>query len=272
MRDIREEDARAEARRMLDESCVTRPDQIDLEAMAEKQGAEIVYDDLDGATASVMRIGAVARIRVSNRIHDIGAQRFVIAHEIGHLRLGHELPYGDAKEVIERICKPLEKSRKPPERTASVFASEVVMPEPLVKPYCAVPYVTLAPAREIADEFITSVLASAMRFTEISTERCAVAYSVLGRVRWLKRSATFPDWIPHGRRLDPASAAFDYDQRGKLDGAARMLTADAWLPRTRIDNANVQIVEQSAVIHELGAVFTMLWLPRCEVSHLDLAA
>ena len=272
MRDTREQDARAEALRMLEECCVTRPDQIDLDAMAERLGAEIVYDDLEGATASVMRIGSVARIRVSNRVHDLGSQRFILGHEIGHLWLGHELPYGNAKEVIERICKPLEKSRKAPERTASVFSSELVMPEPFVKPYCAVPYVTLAPARAIAEEFITSVLASAMRFTEISTERCAVAYSVLGRVQWLKRSATFPDFIPHGRRLDPTSAAFDYHQRGKLDGAARMLSGDAWLPRTRIDSANVQIVEQSAVIAELGAVFTMLWIPRHEVSHLDLAA
>jgi len=31
-------------------------------------------------------------------------------------------------------------------------------------------------------------------------------------------------------------------------------------------------VEQSAVIAELGAVFTMLWIPEHEVSHLDLAA
>jgi len=32
------------------------------------------------------------------------------------------------------------------------------------------------------------------------------------------------------------------------------------------------MVEKSAVIPELGAVFTMLWIPAPEVSHLDLAA
>ena len=68
MRDIREEDARAERRRMLDGSCVTRPDQIDLDALAEEHGAEIVYDDLDGATASVMRIG-LRRCSASARWH-----------------------------------------------------------------------------------------------------------------------------------------------------------------------------------------------------------
>jgi Zn-dependent peptidase ImmA (M78 family) len=272
MGDIREADARAEARRMLEEAGVTQPDDIDLDRLAEAEGAEIVYDDLDGATASVMRLGSVARIRISNRITDLGAQRFTGAHEIGHLRLEHEVPFGNTNEVIERICKPLEKSRKAPERAASVFASEIVMPESLVRRYCAVPYITLAPAREIASDFITSLLASAMRITEITTERCAVAYSVLGRVKWIKRSATFPDWIPHGRRVDPTSAVADYYERGKLDPAARMLAVEAWLPRQRVDGTNVQIVEQSAAIPELGVVFTMLWIPRIELSHLDLAA
>ena len=72
------------------------------------------------------------------------------------------MPDGDAHENVERTCKPLDKTRSIPEREASVFATEVLMPEPMVKPYCSVSHVTLAPAREIADEFTTSVLASAL--------------------------------------------------------------------------------------------------------------
>jgi hypothetical protein len=186
------------------------------------------------------------------------------------MRLGHEIPEGD--DAMERICKPFDKSRSPSEREASVFASEIVMPEHMVKPYCAVPHVTLAPAREIADMFTTSLLASAMRFVELTDEACAVAYSVNGRVRWIKPSATFPDWIPRGRRLDPRSAAFDYHDTGTLDASPQLLTADAWLPRERIDSVNVQLVEHSAVIAPLGVVFSMLWIPRRELRHFDLAA
>jgi Zn-dependent peptidase ImmA (M78 family) len=262
----------AEALRMLEEFGVKRPDEIDLERLAAGNGAEIVYEDLEGATASVLRLGKVARIRISNRIDDIGWCRFSIAHEIGHMRLGHEIPDGDAHDAVERICKPMDKSRSVSEREASVFASEVIMPEPMVKPYCAVPHVTLAPAREIADAFTTSVLASAMRFVELTTESCAIAYSVLGRVRWIKPSATFPDWIPRGRRLDPRSAAFDYHDCGTLDGSPQMLTADAWLPRDRLDSENVQLVEHSAVIAPLGVVFSMLWIPGRELRHIDLAS
>ncbi|HEX4354773.1 MAG TPA: ImmA/IrrE family metallo-endopeptidase [Polyangiales bacterium] len=270
MRD-READTRAEARRVLESCMITRPDQIDLDVIAESMDAEIVCDDLDGAAASVMRIGAHAKIRISNRISDIGAQRFSGGHELGHIRLGHDIPPDNAGRIAELVCKPLEKSRKVPERLASVFASELVMPESMIKPYCAIPCVTLAAAREIASEFTTSVLASAMRFTELSAERCAVAYSLRGRVMWLKRSATFPDWIPRGRRLDPTCAASDYARTGTLDGGVHVLEADAWLPRDRIDSARVQIIEQSAMIPELGAVFTMLWLPNTAIAHLDLA-
>lgn len=198
---------------------VTQPEQIDLDAMAAMMNAEILYDDLDGATARVMRIGQHARIRISNRVRDIGARRFSIAHELGHLWLGHEIPDGDADRIVERICTPLNANHRAPERDANVFAAEIVMPEALVEPRCTVSHVTLAPARAIAREFKTSVLASAMRFVELSKERCAVAYSELGRVRWLKPSATFPDWVPRGRRLDPASAASDYFHKGRIDVA-----------------------------------------------------
>lgn len=257
---------------MLEECRITRPEDIDIERIAEANGVEVVYDDIDGATASVLRLGDLSRIRISARIHDLGWQRFTITHEIGHLRCGHVVPDGDAHETVERTCKPLDKARSIPEREASVFASEVLMPEPMVKPFCEVPVVTLAPARAIADTFTTSVLASALRFVEVTDECCAVAYSSLGRVRWLKPSATFPDWIPRGRRLDPRSAAFDYDDSGTIDAAPQLLPADAWLPHDHVDSGHVQIVEHSAVIAPLGVVFSMLWIPRQEIRQLDLAS
>ena len=272
MATVRSPKARAEALRLLEECRITRPEDIDLERITEANGVEIVYADIDGATATVLRVGDSARIRISARIHDLGWQRFTITHELGHLRCGHVIPDGDAHENVERTCKPLDKTRSIPEREASVFASEVLMPEHMVKPYCTVPYVTLAPARAIADTFTTSVLASALRFVEVTDECCAVAYSTLGRVRWLKPSATFPDWIPRGRRLDPRSAAFDYHECGTIDSAPQLLSADAWLPQDRIDSACLQLVEHSAVIAPLGVVFSMLWLPRHEIRHFDLAS
>ena len=39
-----------------------------------------------------------------------------------------------------------------------------------------------------------------------------------------------------------------------------VLPATAWLSRKRTDLANAQIVEQAAVVLEIGAVFSLLWI------------
>jgi hypothetical protein len=269
MRNEREHDARVAALRVLEKCNIKRLDQIDLDLIAESLGAEIVYGDLDGAMGSLIRIGPHAKIRISDRVVDVGGQRFTCGHEIGHIVC--DQPRREGEPLAEQLCNPFERSRKPPERVASVFSSELLMPEPWLKPHCIGPCITLGLAHGIADECTTSLLASAMRVTELSPESCAVAYSVGGRVKWVKRSASFPDWIPRGRRLDPLSAAAEYSRTGKLDHDVHVLGADAWLPRTRLDSTSVQIVEQSAVVPELGAVFTMLWLPKREIAHVELA-
>lgn len=58
---------------------------IDVEKIADHLGAEIVYGDLDGAKARIVQIGDRARIIISKKIVGVGAIRFCIAHEIGHL-------------------------------------------------------------------------------------------------------------------------------------------------------------------------------------------
>lgn len=264
-------EARLAALELLRDHGVKRACDIDVEALASRFGARITFDDLDGATARVIRIGSLAEIRISNRIEELGWRRFTTGHELGHLCLGHVVSQGTQGE-IERVCTPMNPDRRASERAASVFASELLMPEPFVLPFCQTSCITLAPARAIAREFSTSVLASAMRFVELTTARYALAYSELGRVRWLKPSATFPDWIARGRRLDPSSPAFGYHHTGTLDTDPHVLAAEAWLPRDRIDGPNVQIIEHAALIPELGAVFSMLWLPDTETQHLDLGA
>ena len=269
-RELKLRGVRAQARRLLDDMQITRPEHIDLDAIAGRLHARIEIGDLDGATARVIRIGPTARIIVTNRLADIGAIRFSIAHELSHLVLEHELE--GTSGALERVCNPLRGDHIGSEREASVHASELLMPEPMIRPMCTVPQVTLAPAYAIARTFRTSLLASAMRFVELTEKRCAIVYSELGRVKWVKPSATFAAWIPRRRRLHPTSPAFEYSQRGRIDNEPHVLPATAWMSRKGTDLANTQIVEHAAVVPELGAVFSLLWIRDHEVEQLDLAA
>jgi hypothetical protein len=235
---------------------------IDIEKLADLLGAEIVYGDLDGAKARVVQIGDRARIIISKKIVGVGAIRFCIAHEIGHLLLKH-YAQGDALGRAfkrQRTCSPLTSDGSEIERDACVFATECLMPAPLATPMCQVQPVSLDPVRAIASAFATSLQASAMRYVELTLERCAVVYMQRGRVLWAKKSPGFKAWIPDGRTVGPDSAASDYFEDGHLE-ASRVLPVSTWFPReTHAKDASVY--EHMTAIPEHAAAFSLLWLPR----------
>jgi hypothetical protein len=71
-----------------------------------------------------------------------------------------------------------------PESEADVFAAELLMPDFLARRRCEVSPVSLEPVRALARDFGKSLCASAIRFVELTSERCAAVYSEHGKVSW----------------------------------------------------------------------------------------
>ena len=210
----------------------------------------VVYCPLDGATAQLLRRGERAIIRVSDKIVQIGRLRFTIAHELGHFLLGHRIP----SELDLDAAPPFSLHQ---EREADVFAAEFLMPEELVRPFCAAP-TSLAAVNAIVDSFRTSVVASAVRFVELASAPRAVVYTEHGHVVWAKRSATFPGRIPVQLKLRAGSIAFDKHEHGVLDAGPRIVDASAWLG---VHQESVgPLVEHATMIPEprWGGVLSML--------------
>jgi hypothetical protein len=107
------------------------------------------------------------------------------------------------------------------------------MPASLLQRACEVSPVDLAVPRHIAAAYGVSILASAIRFAELTSERCAAVFSTAGKVKWFAPSPTFTHEIERGRVLDRSSLAWDYFKKGVLDDSPQRVPAEAWLDTVR---------------------------------------
>ena len=256
MRDLWVRKARQAACALVKRFGVMAPEHIVVEVFAARLGAKVIVGPLEGAVAQLVRAGDDVHILVSERVTDVCAVRFSIAHELGHFVLGH--PSRPPSELCAGVrAKPGAKDERNFELEANAFAGELLMPSHLVRKHCEVSPVDMAIPRRIAAEYNVSILASAIRFAELASERCAAVFSARREVVWSAPSPTFTAEIPRGKRIDPESVAWDFFANGRLDDRAQPVPADAWFDSSR----EADIIEHSIASPQHGTVLSLLWVP-----------
>lgn len=250
MSDPRIEAARREARQLGYRFGVTAPEHIRLEAFAARLGVEIHEVPLQGAGCQLIRKGTRGTILVPAQMTDLLYRRFSIAHELGHFVLRH--PGAD----LAPMSRHRRDERRDYELEANAFASELLMPEPLVRAEFEFGKVDLDVPWQIARRFGVSILASSIRFTELASERCAAVFSSAGKISWARASDSLTLPIPY-RELVPSSLAHAFFERGSLVERPTYVPAEAWFSTA----AQVDILEHSTCHPEYGTVLSMLWIP-----------
>ena len=254
MTSLRLRRVRQKARRVLVETALERATPVPVEKIANALDVRIVDGELSGASAALIRVGDRARIRVSPRNTYPGQRRFTIAHELGHFVLGHSSALVCNDEHSIASCDPVQ------EREADVFASEILMPEHAAGRYCEVSPVNWSAVRRLADAFSTSIVASAIRFAELASERCAVVMSQRRQVRWAVASDTFWPEIRRGQRLMPWSVADHYFADGAVSSECEAVDASAWISGEHL-SGEAELFEHALVLPQLEAVLSLLWIP-----------
>lgn len=207
---------------LLKDLGITEPQEIDIEAIAEYCNATVLYSHLTGSEARIVGADDTAIITV-NPNPSRGRERFSAAHELAHwLR--------DAGEVA-LLCNPDNAFGNSgggnQEARANDYAADLLLPKFMFEPRSQGKSMTVQTASALADEFTTSLTATAIRLVQLGSFPAVVVVSDVERIRWFRRGPEVPDSLwPHL----PGRKTFAYDiARGTADSGSDHVYVDEWM-------------------------------------------
>ncbi|MEO7734899.1 MAG: ImmA/IrrE family metallo-endopeptidase [Kofleriaceae bacterium] len=234
-------------------------DHLQIEALAQRLGVELVETRLDGQRAQLVVGQHGPRILLSDRQEDPDDRRWSIAHELGHYVLGH------AARPVDELCTPRPegwRAADPDEDAADSFASVLLMPAQHVAAFCDRTPMNFDVPMGLAETCGVSWEAAAMRIMETSWQVCAVAFSQHGRLQWIAPSMPFlmlcGNRLRPGRVVGPGALARRFFDTGMCPEDAEMVPASAWVAGC---GPEAQIAEHSVANRAGGVVMTILWDP-----------
>ncbi|NUU03993.1 ImmA/IrrE family metallo-endopeptidase [Herbaspirillum robiniae] len=212
------------AEKLLWDSGVTKPEHIDLDAIARQHNADVVYRPLGGCEARLVAFGERAVISVSSTSIE-GRQRFSLGHEIAHWLCDRGKGFLCAKEDIG----PQNAEAKNVEAFANAFASQLILPTYLVDPWIGRQPVTLEVAAKLAKDFNTSLTAAAIKLVRRAPAQSCLMCHNQTRLLWRERSIKFPFDFTIAGQLHQDTAAFEIAFT-KKSGMSRLTkeSADRW--------------------------------------------
>lgn len=203
---------------------VTKPSDIDLEAIAWHLGVTVKYRPLTGCEAQIVGADDRAIVIVSDSATP-ARQRFSIGHELGHWRFDR----GRAVDcrVLGDFGSPATSS--PHERLANIYAADLLMPRYLLEPWAAeMKVLDVDGISTIAAEFSTSFTATAIRLVNLGvTPGVIVCHGLEGR-KWFVLGPDVADGWSVKSELDHNSSAFRVVYGSDRQARPKSVNASVW--------------------------------------------
>jgi hypothetical protein len=248
---------RAYAKALLDELKISGlPDP---RGVATELQLDINELDIQGFDGGLVRIKGTpfAAIIVRASIRESARKNFTVAHELGHFVLpGHDTcgavcgssdigNWGDTAQELER--------------EADEFAAELLLPSEYAGPRFKSESPSLGIIQAVANESNASLSATAWRYCDLVSERCAVVWSKNGRVSWYKPSPEFGFYVARGWEITKGTQAWECFSGTRTHTSPERVAAHLWL--------NESVVLEGAVLweHSIGlpfyeSVLSLLWI------------
>lgn len=238
---------------------------VDPFAIAHNRNIEVVAKPSSNAGVSGMliRVGNYFIIAYATHIDNVRFQRFSISHELGHYFLpGHSDAVLAESDIHESHAGFTSSNRY--EIEADHFAAGLLMPSQLFIPALRRAGTGLAAVESLADFCNTSLLATAIRITECSSDPIAIVVSIANKIDYCCMSDAFKEidritWIRKNQPVPPSVPTFHFNMdKAKVQSGARMVgTADLqeWFSSTR----SIEATEEVVGLGSYGKTLTILY-------------
>ena len=246
----------AKADELLSELHIQKPDEIDIERIALFKGADVRYAHLDGMDGCLVSEGNSAIITVRDSITYEGQKRFVIGHELGHFFLH---PRTRQVETVdkEQIANWSEKQQQE-EYEANMFSAELLMPKQMLQARTVGQEPSIEMIKGLADEFRTTLTATAAQFVLTTSEECALISTANRRRLWFILSPGFSFWLHDDERIHGHSCAAEVNE-AKRTSRSSEIEADFWLKEFEGDHKSY-ITEDAVYFPTLRRALSLLWI------------
>ncbi|MBM4286796.1 MAG: ImmA/IrrE family metallo-endopeptidase [Deltaproteobacteria bacterium] len=233
---------------------IREPSEISIKDIAMNRGAFVRESILEGSEARLIRKGRKGIVTVNSGIREDGRKRFAIAHELGHFELHStsQLIFCTEEDML------FWNEGKSQEIEANEFSACILMPEEMFSKRIKTGPPNLKNVRDIAEQFRTTLTATALRYCQLSPEPCAVVVSRNGVIRWYRKSDSFDFHVKVGEKLSPDTYAYDFFDGVDLPSSPQKAPATAWLAGNVDEGA--EIFEHSIALASYNVVLSMLWI------------
>jgi len=145
-----------------------------------------------------------------------GFRRFTVAHELGHYFLPGHYKHIFADGKSKHVSEVGYSSDDPFERSADAFAAALLMPPAPFKSACARVATGLTTVETLAEECVTSLTSTAIRYADLSDDSVAVVGSKNNRVQFAFMSDQFKrmpnlTWLKKGSGIPRETATYKFN-------------------------------------------------------------
>lgn len=257
--------ARNRAKYVIEKLGITKPEDIDLTYIAWELKTAIKETPLQGYEGRIVKLGNRAVISVNQEIVEPGKKRFVVAHELGHLQLEHEV--NQLSLCTDNDLATRQKGNAD-EYDSNTFAGELLMPESIFRPLTK-PDPSPDILREIATKFQTSFTSSMIRYAELTSDRVAVVCSQDKTIKWAQVSDNFGHRIEIGSMLSSRTHARDFFSGATLSNKFESVEANGWITDRKIW-PDALVKEFSVAMPKYNSVLSVVWIDKpIEENELD---